>query len=213
MSFTSLSESRPRAIADPLALIRLEAASRSFPPRGTVRCIGQPLFRSRAARDLACLLDLDPTVVSWTCLPFMVDDGGDGHVPDFGVTRDDGVTLTDVGEDGSIAPPDRIGDAAHERGYRYERVPADELREGFRLENARDLLRYANFRAPLGDRVRLLALIDEYGPMPLAHCMQIVRTGTDPIAVIAALVLRRFLELDLDEARIGPDTRVARFRG
>jgi len=213
MSLISHSQNRTESLADPLALLRLEAASRSFPPRGTVRCIGQPLFRSRAARDLACLLDLDLGVVSWTCLPFMMDDEGGQHVPDFAVTRPNGITLHDVDEGVSTALPDWITDAAHDRGYQYERVPAGELREGFRLENARDLLRYAGFRAPLGDRVRLLALIDEYGPMPLAHCMQVVRTGTDPIAVIAALVLRRFLEIDLDEARIGPDTRVARFRG
>lgn len=214
MSLISHSRDRIESLADPLALLRLEAANLSFPPRGTVRCIGQPLFRSQAARDLACLLDIDPTIVSWTCLPFMMEnDGADLHVPDFAVTRADGVTLHDVGEEGSTALPDWVADAAHDGGYRYERVQAAELRDGFRLENARDLLRYANFHAPLGDRVRLLALMDEYGPMPLANCMQVVRTGADPIAVIAALVLRRFLELDLDEARIGPDTRLARFRG
>jgi hypothetical protein len=29
--------------------------------------------------------------------------------------------------------------------------------------------------------------------------------------VIAAMALRRFVEIDLDKARIGPETRVSRF--
>lgn len=204
---------RTQPIADPLALLRREAANRAFRPHGTVRCVGEPLYRTQAARDLACLLDVDPTVVSWTCLPCLMESGvGKPHVPDFAVTRADGVTLTDIGEEGSTDEPDWIADAAHDHGHRYEHLQATQLREGFRLENARDLLRYASFRAPLGDRVRLLAVIDDNGPLPLAHCMQIVRMGTDPIAVIASLILRRFLSVDLDEARIGPDTRVFRFR-
>jgi hypothetical protein len=47
--------------------------------------------------------------------------------------------------------------------------------------------------------------------MPLAVCMQVIRDSRDAIGVIAAMALRRFLELDLDEARIGPETRVSRF--
>jgi hypothetical protein len=48
--------------SDLLARIRESASSLLFPPRGTVRCDGPPLFRTRAARDLACLLDVDPDV-------------------------------------------------------------------------------------------------------------------------------------------------------
>jgi hypothetical protein len=42
--------------------------------------------------------------------------------------------------------------------------------------------------------------------------MTTIRNGADPIAAIAALALRRFVDLDLDSGRIGPETRVARWR-
>ncbi|MGO4172478.1 hypothetical protein [Bosea sp. TAF32] len=213
MSFISHFADGAATGRDPLAVVRNTASSHSFSPRGTVRCVGQPLFRSQTARDLGCLLDVDPSVVSWSCLPLVLEHEGQRHVPDFSVTRANGTTLADVGEDGAIHLPDWAAGAARKAGHQYEYRRVTELREGFRFENAHDLLRYARFRAPLGDRIRLLTLIDDQGPLPLAHCMQAVRCGSDAIAVIASLVLRRFLDIDLDEARIGPDTRVSRFRG
>ncbi|ANY81179.1 hypothetical protein BB934_25605 [Microvirga ossetica] len=103
-----------------------------------------------------------------------------------------------------------MSEAARDAGLRYEAVPEADLHDGFRLDNARDLLRYAAYRITLGDRVRLLSLLEEQGPMPLAVCMQAIRNGRDAIGVIAAMALRRFVEIDLDEARIGPETRVSR---
>jgi hypothetical protein len=75
------------------------------------------------------------------------------------------------------------------------------------------LVCYASCRVTLADRVPLLALLEEHGPMPLAACMQAVRDGRDAIGMIAVLVLRRFLGMKLDEARICPDTPISRFRG
>ena len=46
-----------------------------------------------------------------------------------------------------------------------------------------------------------------------AEAMTTIRNGADPIAAIAALCLHRFIEIDLDSGRIGPQTRVAPFRG
>ncbi|WP_048710682.1 hypothetical protein [Microvirga massiliensis] len=199
---------------DLLARIREEASGLALPPRGTVRCVGRPLFRTQVARDVGCLLDIDPAVVSWTCLPRVLHHRDGRHVPDFAVTRATGVTLLDaVPASGSPPLPGWMPAAAQELGPRYEVLHEIDVRDGFRLENARDLLRYASYRVSLGDRVRLLALLDEHGPLPLAACMQAVREARDAIGVIAALALRRFLEIELDEARIGPDTRVARFRG
>jgi hypothetical protein len=43
--------------------------------------------------------------------------------------------------------------------------------------------------------------------------MQVIRDGRDAIGTIAAMALRRFVGIDLDEARIGPETRIARFHG
>jgi hypothetical protein len=104
-----------------------------------------------------------------------------------------------------------LAEGALAAGHRHETVTEADFQEGVRLDNARDLLRYANYHVSLGDRVRLLTLLDEQGPMPLAACMQVIRDGRDPIGTIAAMALRRFVEMDLDEARIGPETRVSRF--
>lgn len=197
---------------DVLARIREEASALSFSPRGTVRCASRPMFRHRAARDFGCLLDLDPSVISWTCLPVILHHAQGVHVPDFAVTRTLGTTLIDVlPSNRETSPPPLLAEAALAVNHRYETVTEADYLEGFRLDNARDLLRYANYHVSLGDRVRLLTLLDEQGPMPLAACMQAIRDGRDPIGTIAALALRRFVGIDLDEARIGPETRVSRF--
>jgi len=197
---------------DVLARIREEASALSFSPRGTVQCASRPMFRHRAARDFGCLLDLDPSVISWTCLPVILPHAQGVHVPDFAVTRTSGTTLIDVlPPNREASPPPLLAEAALAVGHRYETITEADIPEGFRLDNARDLLRYANYHGSLGDRVRLLTLLDEQGPMPLAACMQVIRDGRDPIGTIAAMALRRFVEIDLDEARIGPETRVSRF--
>jgi hypothetical protein len=209
--------SQPSAIGiddalDVLTRIREETSALSFSPRGTVRCGGRPMFRHQTARNFGCLLDVDPSVISWTCLPMALHHAQGPHVPDFAVTRTSGTTLMDVLPQNRKTPPlPLLAEAALAAGHRYETITEADVPEGFRLDNARDLLRYANYRISLGDRVRLLTLLEEEGPMPLAACMQVIRDGRDPIGTIAAMALRRFVDIDLDEARIGPETRVSRF--
>lgn len=50
--------------SDLLANIRESASALTFNPSGSVHCRGVPLFRSQAARDLGCLLDVDLDVTS-----------------------------------------------------------------------------------------------------------------------------------------------------
>lgn len=213
MPKTQRSVDQPDFVADLLAAIRDEASVLTFPPKNTVRCIGRPLFRSQLARDAGCLLDIDVSVISWACLPMVLNRRSRPHIPDFAVTRATGVSLVDV--DPALAkraPQDWLSDAAQALGYSYEICHEANIRGDARLENARDLLQYAHHKASLGDRLRILTLLDEHGSMPLSTCLEAVRNGPDAIAVIAALALQRFIEIDLDEARIGPDTRVSRFR-
>lgn len=195
---------------DLLARVREGAATLSFTPRGAVRCRGMPLFRTQASRDLACLLDVDPAVESWTCLPMVLHHPEGMHVPDFAVVRSTGTVLVDAVPADAASLPAWVPDAARAAGCGYGSHAEADLHDGFRLDNARDLLRYASYRISLGDRVRLLTLLDDQGPMPLASCMQVIRDGRDAIGTIAAMALRRFVDIDLDEARIGPETRVSR---
>ncbi|MFC0243248.1 hypothetical protein [Rhodopseudomonas telluris] len=160
------------------------------------------------------MLDVDPSVTSWTCLPLVLSHRIHHHVPDFLVTRPEGVSLLDAHP--SLVkrpPPDWLGETAQAMGYKYEKREEAELRGSIRLENAHDLLQYAGYRASLGDRIRILALLEENGSLPLSSCLEAVRSGHDAIAVIASLALQRFIEIELDDARIGPSTMVSRFRG
>lgn len=76
-----------------LRAARNSASIRTFQPAGTVKCDGVRLFRSQSARDVGCLLDVNPSVASWRCMPMPFGAGGIAHVPDFQVFGEDGATL------------------------------------------------------------------------------------------------------------------------
>ncbi|WP_296745736.1 hypothetical protein [Mesorhizobium sp.] len=191
-----------------LEAVRGSAHSNTFLPRGTVRCQGLPSFRTQLARDLGCLLDVDGDVDAWSCLPATLSSGEHTHIPDFLVRRGRRHTLVDAGQ-GPGHP--WLEDAAQDRGCDYEVWPKALIRDGFRLANAKDLLRYARWECPLGDRIRLLGALDEAGSLTVAECLAAFRE-TRPVAGLACLVLQRFIEVELDEARIGPETAVRRRR-
>jgi hypothetical protein len=88
-------------------------------------------------------------------------------------------------------------------------VGREERDAGYRLRNARDLLRYGNFRCPLGDRIRVMAALDEVGSFTVAEGLGLFRECS-PMAGLASLVLQRILTLELDDALISPDTLVRR---
>lgn len=192
--------------------VRSAAAALRFEPFGTVRCSGAPLFRSQLARDLACLLDVDADVTSWTCLPMLLSSGGESHVPDFQIVRGQNTIFVDAAGGENPHRASWVDEAAAQAGYHRDVILDAEIRSGFRLANARDLLRYARWRCPLGDRVRLLGALDEIGSMTVAECMSAFQE-TPPIAGLSSLILHRFVEIDLDDARIGPETPVRRRRG
>lgn len=199
--------------SDVLAATRASALRYSFYPRGTVRCTGIAAYRSQAARDLCCVLDLDPAVDAWACLPFALSDGFETHVPDAIAYRGNGhVTLLDVLTPDRPILADWIASRAREHGYSHEAVSYARLSEGPRVMNCRDLLRYARWECALGDRIRVLAALDEVGELPLIEALSAFQE-TRPIASLASLVLGRFLAMDLDAERIGPTTPVRRFPG
>ncbi|WP_245330996.1 hypothetical protein [Mesorhizobium sophorae] len=63
----------------------------------------------------------------------------------------------------------------------------------------------------MGDRIRLLGALDEAGSLSVGECLPAFRE-TRPMAGLASLVLQRFVEVELDQARIGPETAVRRRR-
>ncbi|TWF58201.1 hypothetical protein FHW37_1014 [Neorhizobium alkalisoli] len=198
-------------IEEPAALYAAyaEASSQLFYPRGTVRCSADAMFRSRSARDLGCLLDVDPNVVAWLCLPLEFQCETGSHVPDFLVDYEDGErTLLDAVEDRELPS---IAEGAALSGFRYRGIPRREVTDGCRLLNARDLLRYANCRTPLNDRIRMLSAIEEAGALTVAECLGIFRE-VQPMTGISWMVLHRLIAVELDEAMIGPETVIRRFQ-
>jgi hypothetical protein len=191
---------------------RSSASIRTFSPAATIKCDGPAVFRSQVARDVACLLDINPAVVSWHCMPVSLDCGTAVHVPDFGAVNNDGGRMLIDAPD-RVLPIDAGGIAAsaEREGLRYRRLLADEVYDGPRLRNAKDLLRYGNCGLALGDRLRLLATLDEHGNLTIAECLTVF-TETKPVAGIAQMILHGFVEVDLDAELLGPQTIVRRIR-
>ncbi len=100
---------------------------------------------------------------------------------------------------------------ATRQGYRYRRLVVDEVYDGPRLQNAKDLLRYGGTVLALGDRLRLLAILEEHGNLTIAECLTVF-TETRPVAGLAQMILRGFVEVDLDTELLGPETMVRRIR-
>ncbi|MER0240279.1 hypothetical protein [Fulvimarina sp. MAC8] len=192
--------------ADPLTRARRRASSlRRFGPPGTVLCVGRPIFRSRLARDLGVLLDLDRAVVQWSCLPEVVEFADpDGeiveHVPDFRIVESGGLErFIDAG---------RTGLTPIEKSISYRTVPEDEIMLEPALSNARDMMRYARWSVPLSDRVRLLAYLAEMSPITLIEAASAMRESPEPVGAVIALFLRRVVSIEWRDDPIGPETQV-----
>lgn len=191
---------------------RHSASIRTFAPAATIKCDGPSIFRSQVARDTACLLDVNPAIASWSCMPVSLDCRTVSHVPDFGIVNyDGGRMLIDSPDRALPIDADAIAAVAMTAGTRYRRLLADEVYEGPRLQNAKDLLRYGGAVLALGDRLRVLAVLEEHGNLTIAECLTVF-VETKPVAGLAQMILRGFVEVDLDTELLGPETMVRRIR-
>ena len=181
-------------------------------PRAAVKCVGRLAFRSQGARDVACLLDVDPDIASWSCMHTTLSVGIEAHVPDFTASTASGFTvLIDAPDRRPGVSPAEIAEAALRDNHTYRIFDFAELKHGYRLANAKDLLRYGNHSVPLGDRVKLLAALEEYSSLTVSECLTVFKE-TSPMAGLAALALHGYIEIELDEGPIGPETTVRRLR-
>ncbi|MBU1316435.1 MAG: hypothetical protein KJ947_04205 [Alphaproteobacteria bacterium] len=180
-----------------------------FYPQQTVRCISPAVFRGQLARDIACLLDVDDEVTSWSCFSEVFHSGEESYRPDLIVEREQGRFVFQAIE-GSEAVQPWLPDAVRSAGLEFRLLTRDDL-PAVRLRNAKDLLRYARYEVTLDDRVRLLAALDDHGSLTVGECLSVFRKVL-PIPGLASLVLARVVTVDLDEKLIGPETIVRRFR-
>ena len=192
-----------------IASARRKGSPGRFSLVGTVRCIGQAVFQSALARDLAMLLDLDDNVEAWQCQPAPIDMAdADGvvapHVPDFLVTYADGSSVHLDAGSLDLAPVDPT--------IAWGSVCEGEIRVEPARSNARDMLRYARRVVPLGDRIRLQAYLEADGALTLVQAASAMRESNEPVGAVAALALQRVVRIEWKDARIGPETRVEAFR-
>lgn len=172
-----------------------------------LRCVGSVRLRNQSSCDVACLLEFDEAVSSWTCQSMKFQNCFDTHRPDFVVERDHDVLIIDVITRRS--PPAWIADAVRNEGYKYQAMTRGDV-DHVRLKNCKDLIHYSGRDVPLGDRVRVLSALDHEGSLPLADCLSLFRE-IRPIDGLANMALARFISIDLDTALIGPETSVRKF--
>lgn len=185
---------------------------RPFSPTATLKCIGQPLFRNQYARDYAAMMDLDPNVISWRCVPEAISNDSGSKNPcwwhvDFAVETVTEALLVEVWQT-STGGPSWLAGVAKRMGYRLQSVSLSDVDQCM-FHNAKDLMRYIGFEVPLGDRIRVLAALDEMGSLTLAEALCVCRESR-PMYSIASLILTGILHVDLSEALLGPDTLVRR---
>ncbi|MFD1381600.1 hypothetical protein [Fodinicurvata halophila] len=191
----------------------------SFPPQKVVNCDSEPRFRSQLARDLSCLFDADPEIVSWRCLAGTVtstDHEGIQriHVPDFHVYRLDGThSLVDALPAGSVATQTEkspLSAPVMDPEPDYRVVREEEIRGGYKLMNVKDLLDACVEPGSLEDRIKLLALLDACGPLQIIECVQSLMMSTSAISIIAYLYFKHQIIVDLEDSPIGPETLIWR---
>lgn len=185
--------------------------SPTYTSMATIKCDGRAQFRSQQARDFACLLDLDPDVARWSTAPPLLRNGADEYQVDFVVLTEGGSFLIDVGQEEPM-PPIWLSAEVESMGHRYRSVAMIDFADSVRLRNAKDLLRYGFYRPPLGDRIRLLAGLEEMGSLTIAECLSAIQEGR-PMPTLASLILQGFLEVDLDDNLLSPESQVRRIRG
>jgi hypothetical protein len=174
----------------------------------TVKAVGTAVFRSSATRDLACLLELDRSVKTWTCKPAALHYAGRVHDYDFRVAYHEGKDeIVDVDDRPIQVPLERITDGVADTGLTYRRISASEIENGYRLRNAKDLLAYSSFQPSLEDRMKLLAAFNEEAGMSLSRCLHVLG-HRNALAAIASMVLGEYLDIDLDSAFIGLGTAI-----
>ncbi|MCK3776665.1 hypothetical protein MZK49_07960 [Ensifer sesbaniae] len=196
----------------------IQSLSRDGTPRSSAnisfqlkfsRCIGRFTARDQLARDVACLLDFEDIVSSWNCRSLQFHNGFDTYSPDFVAERSHDVLVIDAV--GQRRPPPWIAETVTREGFTYRTMSRGDI-DPIRLKNCKDLLQCSGGEVSLGDRVRLLSVLDQQSSLTLAESLTVFQE-TKPIRGLANMVVGRFIEIDLDTALIGPETVVRRYRG
>lgn len=88
-------------------------------------------------------------------------------------------------------------------------TPADVRREPL-YSNSKLVWECRSQRVAAGDRIRILHVLTESGPLPLIETASAALRTSDAVAVVLALACQGLVEIDLAVGPLGPETQVRR---
>ena len=145
---------------------------------------------------------LDPEVVSIAPVDAIVDGARARRRPLATLVGVDGrVALCVQGEDGPDAPDPNGTELVYS---------AIDLLSYPLAANLRLVWSCARRWVSPGDQVRVLHVLEEYGSASLIEAAQAATASVDGVATVLAMACRCLVEIDLDNAPLGPGTRVRR---
>jgi len=98
----------------------------------------------------------------------------------------------------------RLGLPTHT--FTDEEITADPL-----AANCRQVWSFRHHRVSASDRIRVLGLLgEESGACSLGRLATEIRSGTDPVAAVLAMLCADLLEADLSAGPLDPETRIRR---
>lgn len=168
--------------------------------------------KSASIYDLLIQCSLDPTVTSITHLPSTQFRGSAVSLDAIVVLREGRRIALDLPESRS---PRNIDDdglvflTLVDLGIDIVQVGSEGIRREPLYSNARIVWAYRRHAVPFSLRVQILHTLTEDGPLRLLDLLKSIRTPHDASGAVLSLACADVVELDLTEARLGPDTKVS----
>jgi len=95
-------------------------------------------------------------------------------------------------------------------GCAYRVLTAAEIRREPLYSNSKLVWECRSQRVAAGDRIRILHVLTENGPLPLIETASAALRTSDAIAVVLALACQGVVEVDLAAGPLGPETQIRR---
>ena len=127
------------------------------------------------------------------------------------LVRDDGRHVLDVVAGRPIRDVETEGlalIALDHLGLPLLTITEDDIRREPRFANSRLVWRYRTYPVGITQRMRILTVLNDEGPMTLGCVLKRVRGPQDPSLAVMALACADMLELDLIAEPLGPTTMV-----
>lgn len=199
---------RPQSTRPAPPVRQFESAKTRGPIAARDRHVFDALLVATLDPAVRAIAPADPVTIVLDGLPLP-------HVPDVQFVTDGSVVVVDVCHPTRVVVGRGRFEAAAAafaaQGVAYERREPPTVFGSPVLMNARSVWACRRTAVAAADQVRVLALLRNLDPAPLAEVARSVHEG-DGVAAVMALACRDLVELDLAAAPLGPETLVRRRR-